>query len=310
MAHPRESSAATLRRPSLAVALFMLFVTGVAYGLTYSLATMSVNHGIPFIAYAFWLGLGAGLTMLILSLILRDPPRLSGAHIRGYVVTGVTGFAIPYVIVAFVAGKGVPAGIISMIVALAPMLTYLGAVIFGLDRAWWVKFLGLVVGMSGIALIVVPETSLPSRDLVPWILLAVGMPLGYAATSIAVALMRPPASGSAPFSAGFFLGAALVLLVVMLATGQTWWFDLPLDDGEWALILSMLVQALGIYLFIEIVALMGPVFFTTVNFITPVTGILWGMAFFDERLSFWVLIALVPLFLGVFFVMLPRKGQP
>jgi len=58
-----------------------------------------------------------------------------------------------------------------------------------------------------------------------------------------------------------------------------------------------------------LVMLKGPVFFTTVNFITPVTGILWGMAFLNERLSFWVLIALVPLFLGLFFVMLPRKNS-
>ena len=60
---------------------------------------------------------------------------------------------------------------------------------------------------------------------------------------------------------------------------------------------------------LQAVMLMGPVFFTTVNFITPLTGILFGMAFFGERLSFWVLIALVPLFLGLFFVILPR-GEP
>ena len=301
-------TAAVVEKLPLAVALFMLFVTGVAYGLSYSLASLAVNDGIPAVAYAFWMGLGAGVVMLLLSFLFGKPLKLSGAHLRGYVVTGVTGFAIPYTVVAWVVANSVPAGIVSMIIALAPMLTYLGAVIFRIEKAWWIKFLGLFVGIGGILLIVLPEASLPSRALVPWILLALVAPLGYAATTISAALLRPPASDSIPFSAGFFLGSAAVLAIVMFAAGQWWWFEGPMGTGDWALVLSVFVQALGIYLFIELVHLMGPVFFTTVNFITPVTGILWGMAIFNERLSAWVLIALVPLFLGVFFVNLQRKA--
>lgn len=296
-------------RPRLAAPLFMLFVTGVAYGLTYSLAGVSVRGGIPFTAYVFWLGVIAGVVMFVLALLFRKPPGVTVAHLKCYIVTGASGFAIPYIIVAVVVGHGVPSGILSMIIALAPMLTYLGAVIFRLERAWWVKFFGLVVGIAGIVLIVAPDSSLPSRDLVVWILIALIVPLGYATTTIAAALMRPPAMDSLSFSAGYFLAPVPILLVAMLAAGEFWAFGGNFGDAEWALVLSGLVQGLGIYLFLELVMLMGPVFFTTVNFITPLTGILWGMAFFDERLSFWVLIALVPLFLGLFFVILPRKEQ-
>ncbi|MBT5674596.1 MAG: DMT family transporter [Rhodospirillaceae bacterium] len=296
-------------RPRLAAPLFMLFVTGVAYGLTYSLAGVSVRGGIPFTAYVFWLGVVAGVVMFVLALLFRKPPRVSVAHLKCYAVTGASGLAIPYIIVAMVVGHGVPSGVLSMIIALAPMLTYLGAVIFRLERAWWVKFFGLIIGIAGIVLIVAPDSSLPSRDLVVWILIALIVPLGYATTTIAAALMRPPAMDSLSFSAGYFLAPVPILFIAMLATGEFWAFGSGFGDAEWALVLSGLVQGLGIYLFLELVMLMGPVFFTTVNFITPLTGILWGMAFFNERLSFWVLIALVPLFLGLFFVILPRKSQ-
>jgi drug/metabolite transporter (DMT)-like permease len=296
-------------KPSLAAPLFMLFVTGVAYGLTYSLAGVSVRGGIPFTAYVFWLGVIAGAVMFVLALLFRKPPRVTRAHLKCYAVTGASGFAIPYIIVAVVVGNGVPSGILSMIIALAPMLTYLGAVIFRLERAWWVKFVGLLVGIAGIVLIVAPDASLPSRDLVKWILIALIVPLGYATTTIAAAIMRPPAMDSLSFSAGYFLAPVPILFVAMIATGEFWAFGGEFGDAEWALVLSGLVQGLGIYLFLELVMLKGPVFFTTVNFITPVTGILWGMAFLNERLSFWVLIALVPLFLGLFFVMLPRKNS-
>ncbi len=285
----------------------MLFVTGVSYGLSYSLAGVSVRGGIPFTAYVFWMGVVAGVVMFVLALLFRKPPRVSLAHLKCYTVTGVSGFAIPFVIVALVVGHGVPSGILSMVIALAPMLTYLGAVIFRLERAWWLKFLGLIIGIAGIVLIVAPDSSLPSRDLVVWILIALVVPLGYATTTIAAALMRPPAMDSLSFSAGYFLAPVPILFVAMLAAGEFWVFGSEFGDAEWALVLSGLVQGLGIYLFLELVMLMGPVFFTTVNFITPLTGILWGMAFFDERLSFWVLIALVPLFLGLFFVILQPK---
>ncbi|MBT3629608.1 MAG: hypothetical protein HN527_16035, partial [Rhodospirillaceae bacterium] len=58
-------------RPRLAAPLFMLFVTGVAYGLTYSLAGVSVRGGIPFTAYVFWLGVVAGVVMFVLALLFR-----------------------------------------------------------------------------------------------------------------------------------------------------------------------------------------------------------------------------------------------
>ena len=287
----------------------MLFVTGVAYGLTYSLAGVSVRGGIPFTAYAFWLGLLSGLVMLVLALLFRRMPGLSLTHLKCYAVTGTTGFAIPYLVVAIVLGHGLSSGILSIIIALAPMMTYLGAVIFRLEKAGWLRFLGLFVGMAGIVLIVAPDSSLPSPDLVVWVLVAMIVPLGYAATTISAALMRPPAMDSLSFSAGFFIAPVPILFIAMIASGDMWVFSGGFGDAEWALLLSALVQGLGIYLFLELVVLMGPVFFTTVNFITPVTGILWGMAFFDERLSSWVLIALAPLFLGLFFVILPRKTR-
>jgi drug/metabolite transporter (DMT)-like permease len=294
-------------KPHLGWPLFMLFVTGVAYGLTYSLTGTVVRSGVPLIAYVFWLGLGAGVIMLVLSLAFRVPPRVGWAYLKCFTVTGTTGFAAPYIIVAVVLEHDLPAGIMSMIIALAPLMTYFGAVIFRLERAWWLRFVGLIVGIAGIVLIVAPDSSLPSPDLVVWALIALLVPLGYATTTIAAALMRPPAMDSLAFSAGFFLAPLPILVIAMVARGDLWVFGGSFGDGEWALVLAMVVQSLGIYLFLELVMLMGPVFFTTVNFITPLTGILFGMAFFDERLSFWVLIALVPLFIGLLLVIMPRR---
>ena len=296
-----------LSRMPLIIPLFMLLVTGITYGLVYALVGIGVGGGIPPLAFAFWMSLGAGLIMLLMCIPARQFPSLSFRHLRAYFATGITGFGVPYVAVTIATLEGVPVGIISMLVALAPVLTYLGAVAFRMEKLSLLKSLGFFVGVIGVLLIVVPKASLPSQDLVGWVLLVLLAPLGYAASALAAALLPPPKTNAIEFSTGFFLAASIFLFVFMAGSGDWWWFSGSMNDADWALIMCIPLQGLGIYLFLEIIRTMGPVFFTSVNFITPVTGILWGIAFFGEKLSIWVLIALLPLFMGVFFVNLRAK---
>jgi drug/metabolite transporter (DMT)-like permease len=293
----------------LAVAL--LFLTGIVYGLTYSLTGVAIANGVPFISYVFWMGMGGAAITLLMSIGTGRLPPLYPAHIKAFLVAGMAGFGIPFLTVGYVSGKGVPAGIISMLVALAPVLTYVGAVMLRLERFWWLRFFGFIVGIMGVAMLVVPDTSLPSRDLVPWILVALVLPVGYTVTSLATAVMRPPQTESLHFAFGYFFFGSLPVLAVVAVSGDWWWFEGPMDDGDWALIIAIFAQALGIYLFVELIRVMGPVFFSGVNFIVALAGVGWGIVFFDESHSGWVWGALALLMAGVFFVIYRRPSpQP
>ena len=292
----------------LAVAL--LFLTGVLYGLSYSLTGVAVADGVPFTSFVLWMGTGGAAVSLLLSLGQGRPPPLSRSHVSSYAIAGISGYGVPFLTVGYVSGEGVPAGIISMLVVLSPILTYVGAVAFRLEAVWWPRVLGFAVGVVGIALLVVPETSLPSRALVPWILLTLLLPIGYATTSLATALLRPPATESLHFAFGYFFFGSLPILAVTAATDGWWWFEGRMDPGDWALITAVFVQTLGIYLFVELVRFLGPVFFSTVNFIVALAGIGWGILFFGERHSHWVWLALVCLLVGVVFVIQRRRERP
>ena len=292
----------------LAVAL--LFLTGVLYGLSYSLTGVAIANGVPFTSFVLLMGMGGAAVALLLSLGQGRRPPLSRRHVSSYAVAGVSGYGVPYLTVGYVSGEGVPAGIVSMLVALSPILTYAGAVALRLEAVWWPRVLGFAIGVVGVALLVVPETSLPSRDLVPWILLTLLLPVGYATTSLATALLRPPATESLHFAFGFFFFGSLPILAVVAATDGWWWFEGGMDAGDWALITSIFVQALGIYLFVELIRFLGPVFFSTVNFIVALAGIGWGILFFGESHSHWVWLALLFLLVGVFFVIQRRRERP
>ena len=58
----------------------------------------------------------------------------------------------------------------------------------------------------------------------PWILLALIVPFGYATTTIAAIIMRPPAMDSLSFGAGFFLAPLPILFVAMLLADEFWVF--------------------------------------------------------------------------------------
>ena len=308
-AEASEAAASRTARsaPSMGWPIFMLFVSGIIWGLFYSLNRFAVTGGIPFLAYVFWIGVGAAIIMFVLCLFTRSLPSLLWAHLRAYLVLGTISFGLSYSVLAVVAPE-VPVGVRSLGATLTPILTYPAAALFKLDRFALLRTLGLVSGLAAVALIVVPETSLPSPDMVPWVLLGMVTPVLYVANAIIIALLKPPPSGALPLACGTLTAGALFMLVVMLASGQWWWFEGPMSDGDWALIMAACVLALAFYLMIEIIRVAGPVIFTTVNFIVPLAAIGWGIIFFNESHSLWIWAALALMILGVFLVNRPSKS--
>ena len=208
------------------------------------------------------------------------------------------------------AARGVPAGIVSMLVALSPILTYAGAVAFGSKRSG-----GRVCWAS-------PSASSASRCWScprpacrrgPWCrgsLLTLLLPVGYATTSLATALLRPPATESLHFAFGYFFFGSLPLLAVVAATDGWWWFEGRMDAGEWALITSIFVQASASTCSSELIRFLGPVFLLDGELHRGAGRHRLGHPVFGERHSHWVWLALLFLLVGVFFVIQRRRERP
>ena len=286
----------------------LLVVSALGWGMLYSLNRLATTDGIPFVPYVFWMGSGAALILLGLGAVFRTLPRFSWEHVRGYLALGMISFGMTYTILAFVAPK-VPAGVLGLGATLTPILTYPAAALFRMDNFRAVRTLGLFLGVGGVALVVVPETSLPSPDMAPWVLLSFVGPVLYVANALIIAWLKPPPAGALPLAGGVLTTGALFMFVVMAASGQWWWFEGPMTAGDWALAAAAGTMALVFYLMIEIIRLAGPVFFTTVNFMIPLTGIGWGVLFFGESHSHWIWLALVLMLTGLFLVNRPSAPR-
>ena len=298
---PTTAREATRTLSQQLVPLAMLFVAAVTYALTFSLNRIAITGGIPVIPYVFWQALGGAVILLIASLAARTPPKLDLLHLRAYFIIGFIGLALPYSLLALVAPR-VPAGVLSLGLTLSPILTYVFAAALSMDSFRLVRTAGILFGLAGVLLVLLPRASLPSPEMVPWVLLGFSVPACFALLAISAARFRPPGAGSLPLACGLLFAASILLLPLMASLGTWWFFEGPMDRADWALIGVILINALFFVLAFEIIRLAGPVFFSTNNYIATLAGVGWAILIFGEEHSLWIWAALVLLFVGLFLV--------
>ena len=60
------------------------------------------------------------------------------------------------------------------------------------ERARWVSFAGVALGLAGVLFIVLPDGNLPTPDAAIWVIVLLVMPLCFATNNIFVTLVQPP----------------------------------------------------------------------------------------------------------------------
>jgi len=259
----------------------MLLFSAAIYSMSFSLNRIAITEGIPVFAFVFWQCLGAALLTFVAAVATRQLPSLQHKYLRFYLLLGFFGFALPFTLLAVVAPK-VPAGAIALGLTLVPILTYGIAVLFRIDRVHLLRIAGILFGLAGILLVLLPGQSLPEPGMAPWLLMAFGAPLCYALSNVYIAILRPPESRSIPLTCGKFFAAAILMLPVMAVTDNWWIFDATMTDGDWALIGTIVINATFFVVMFEIIRMAGPVFFSTYGYFGTLMGLGWAALYFGE----------------------------
>ena len=270
-----------------ALSLALMLAGGIIAPLRFVLNKFAVDGGVPPFAFAFWPMLFAGLVLLGVALLRGEVPGLKFTHLRAYVTVGIFAMGAPMAVLTFLADK-LPQGLVSMVVILAPTLTYVFAILLRVDHLRLLSCVGLAVGLGGILLIVLPDVSLPERCMVWWLLLALLAPVLIGLGNVLTALVRPPTMPPTVLGAGMLLSAAALLAPIMAASGQFYLFDGAAPGVNWNFLYATLLNSIFYVVFLEVVRLSGPVFFSQMNYLAVAAGFGWGMILFGERYSLYV----------------------
>lgn len=290
----------TPAKRDLTVPILLLLGGGAIYGSFFSSIRVALDAGVPPMALAFWQALFGGVGLLIFSLVIRQRPGTSYAHMRQYTVTALIGFSIPLIALTVVSSR-LPVGVLTLVVTLTPALTYVFAFLARLDRlnVWSVG--GIAMGLAGVLLIVLPAGSLGEGFSPAWLLLGLIAPLGYAMNNIAVVFLRPAHTTSLHLSTGVLLVSSVVLLPVMLAVDGAFVFSGLEAKAVWSTAWAGLTNVVIFLSLFEIIRRAGPVFFAQFNYVVVVASIIWARLIFSETFSGWVWAAIATMAVGLIF---------
>jgi drug/metabolite transporter (DMT)-like permease len=286
----------------------VLFSIGIAWGFTVVLAKVIVSGGAHPFGVALWTSmLGAGL-LLAMSAARRRRVSLKRNVAWLYVVCGLLGVVIPAISIYFAASR-LSAGVLAITVTTGPILTFLFLALFGLERIASVRALGVLFGVLAVALLVLPETSLPDAAVVPWGLLACVPGLCYALENVVLTFFLPEDASPFMITCGNYFVSSIVLACVVMASDSFVALAWPWGAVEWAIVGMAVINAVGYGLFIYLIAYAGAVFATQVAYLVTVSGVLWGIVIFNEQHSLWVWLSLACMLVGLTLVR-PRRREP
>jgi drug/metabolite transporter (DMT)-like permease len=296
---------ATGKTPSRAGYAIILALIGIGWGSTQPLGKIAASTGHPPFGLIFWQLVVCVLVLGALTLVRGKRLPLHRKALEFYVVVAFLGTLIPNY-TFYVSVARLPSGIMSIIIATIPLMAFPIAMALGLDRFSLRRMIGILLGLSGVLLIVLPQTSLPDRAMVAFLPIAMIGPFFYALENTYVAARGTQGMDAIQAMFGASIAGILFCTPVMLAMGH--WFPMPLKPGlaEWALIGSSALHALLYASFVWLAARAGSVFASQSAYFTTASGIVWAMVLLGERFSPWVWAAAAVMLCGLALVA-PRE---
>lgn len=285
-------------RQNLPFILVLLFC-GLSWGSSQVLGKISVSTGYRHLGLMFW-QFTLGALILGAMLVLRGKGLvLTRDSLRFALVVALTGSVIPG-LTFYHSVTYLPAGIMSILISSVPLISFPIALALGMDRLSALRLVGLMLGIAGVALIALPEASLPDPAMIAIIPIALIGPFFYAIEGNYVAGSTMGGMNAVQAMCLSSILGAVIVLPAALVTG--FWINpltAPWQAAEFALVGSAVIHAIAYVAYVWLALNAGAVFAAQTSYIVTGTGVIWAMVILGERFSIWVWTALVLMLAGL-----------
>lgn len=263
----------------------LLILLCLVWGGSYFYIGVAVKALPPFTIVAFRVSVGAALLYLIVRVSGQRMPR-DGTTWRAFFVMGLTNNVIPFSLIAWAQGH-VPSGFAAILNATTPIFAVILANFLTVDEKMTPgRLAGVVIGFLGVAVMIGPDAFAGvTTDLLADLALLVAS-VFYAFSPIYG--RRFARQGLSPMVAatGQFTAASVMIVPISLVFDAPWTLPMP-GLPVWAALLGLaaISTAFAYLIYYRILATAGAVNLMLVTFLVPVSAIVLGALFLDERLA-------------------------
>ena len=286
--------------------VLLLILLGAGWGITQPLAKIAVSGGYRNFGIIFWQML---IGVIVLGAFLFWRGRWSNFGRRQFM------FAIFIALIGTILPNGasyqaaihLPAGVLSIAIAAVPMLAFPIALALRLDAFSWLRTLGLLMGMAGVAALVAPG-SLDGIISPFWVLVALVGPMFYAIEGNTVAKVGMFGMDAVEVLFWASLVGTFIALPLCIANG-TWINPIrPWGGPEYAILAGSVIHAIVYTTYVWMVTRTGPVFAGQVSYLVTGFGVFWAILLLSESYSAGIWLSLILMACGLFLVQ-PRLAE-
>ena len=275
-----------------------LLFFGMVWGTTMPLTKIAVSTGYQPMGLIFWQMLFS--VVLLGGIILWKRIRLpfDRQHLTYYLGIAFIGTLIPNSF-SFLAAAQLPAGIMAVAITTVPMFSLMIALAIGNERFRVSRSLGIVLGVSAMLMIALPEASLPLPGQAFWVFIALIAPLCYGFEGNYVARYVPKRLNPiAALWGASFLGLFISLPWAVLSGNYINLFK-PWTAPEYALLFSSIAHAVAYSGYMWLVGFAGVVFTAQIAYVVTVGALTISILFLGESYSGWVWLAIGLMMIGL-----------
>lgn len=276
----------------------LLFLISAIWGSSFLFIKIGVTDlpAVPFTTLR--LALGAAV-MLALAWYTREKVFGIGLPWPTIWFSGLLGNALPFVLIGW-GEERIDSGLAAILMAVAPLATVVLAHIYTHDdRLTFGKVAGVVLGTFGILVLMGPSRL---ADLGGETLRQAAVAVAavcYAANVIITRKIQRTGASPTTLVTAVILVSAVIMLPVQLLWSSTAPMTITTSAFASAAVMAVFHTAAGTVLMFVLIDRQGPSYFSQVNFLVPIFGVLWGVLVLTERPGWNALLALLLILAGM-----------
>lgn len=281
--------------------LLLLFI-GACFGLKPAIARFSLAEVQNPLSVAFYtMGLSAVITTLYAISSGARLPVVSGRSVGFFAILAFLTF-LPQVLLFRVA-ESVPGVMIAILVSLESFLVFFIAAAIGLERLSARRFLGLLLGVAGVVVLLLPVLDIDNGTLrIEWLLVTMLIPACFASETVMMSRSKAiDADLIAVVAVIFDVSAVILGVACALHAGFAPLHVVP-GRFEMSLIVFSVADSLAMIALARLIDTAGPVFSGQKAYTVSIGGVLWSVALLNEAVSLASFTALLFILMGLYFV--------